>query len=121
MTATIQAIQPYLDQREFELKLSVCEVEAGWFFDRATAPQKAEYTATMASLQGCVGPRWNRERDAAKAKWHAATSAARALYDRTVECLLACGEVSEQLDGEWTAMIDRSRLDAVAEAMVAAE
>lgn len=45
-------------------------------------------------------------RDQAREDWRAATQEARALFDETVACLLACGEVSESLDERWTALCE---------------
>jgi hypothetical protein len=84
------------------------EREAAWYFDRATWPQKAEFDETTHSLLGMTGPRADRARDAARTSWRQSTTAARTLLDRTVECLLETGEVSEELDALWTTLIDRA-------------
>ncbi len=83
------------------------EEEASTHFNRAVAPQKAEYDATMRGLLGMVGPRWDRARDAAKAKWAEDTAAARALFDVTVQEILSEGEMSEATDAAWDALIKR--------------
>ena len=117
MSATVVQLAPYLTEREEGEKIERAEIDAGWYFDKATRAQKAEYDATMRNLIGVVGPRWNRERDAAKAKFAAETAEARALFDRTVESLLETGEVSQELDDEWTALFDLQTVGA----MMAAE
>lgn len=89
-------------------RVSKANEEAGWYFALATKEQKAEYDATMRGLLGMVGPKWTRARDEAKAKFYADTAAARELCDRTVECLLEHGEVSEALSEEWDALIERA-------------
>lgn len=90
-----------------QARVREAEREAGWYFDQATKHQKAEFDATMHGLLGMRGPRWDRARDSARAQWQAATGEARKLLDATVECLLATGEVSGELDEQWTALIDR--------------
>ena len=90
-----------------QARVREAEREAGWYFDQATRHQKAEFDATMHALLGMAGPRWDRARASARAQWQAATGEARQLLDATVECLLATGEVSNELDAQWTALIDR--------------
>lgn len=104
-------------QADYQRRLQNAEQEAGWFMAQATKTAKAEFDATMKGLLGMTGPKWDRARDAAKAKWQADTAEASALCDRTVECLLATGEVSAELDAEWTTLCE---LDAVRKAMEAA-
>lgn len=110
MTASILSFASALTDREYAEKLERCELDANWYFTQATKFQKAEFDATMHSLLGVTGPRWNRARDAAKAKWQASTVEAAALFDLTVECLMQSGEVSSELDDLWTALIDREVL-----------
>lgn len=83
-------------------RVARAEEEAGRYFRDATKAMQAEYDAAMRDLLGMTGPRWDRARAAARAKWDADTAPAKALFDRTVECLLADGEVSDDLDYEWT-------------------
>lgn len=90
-----------------QTRLQAAEHAAGWYFDQATKRQRAEFEATMRALLGMTGPRANRARDCARARWHVATAEARALLDVTIECLLESGEVSTDLDERWTALIDR--------------
>lgn len=85
-------------------RVAKAEQEAGEYFASVTKDQKAEYDATMRSLLGMTGPRWDRARDAAKAAWKVATAPASELYDRTVECILETGEVSEELSTAWDAL-----------------
>ena len=113
---TVLQIEPYLEQREYEAKIERCEIEASWFFNKATAAQKAEFDAEMRSLLGVTGPRWDRARDAAKAKWNADTAEARALYERTVESYMQTGECSGELDDLWSELFDR---EAVSQMMAA--
>ena len=99
-----------------QARVQAAEGEAGWYFDAATKHQKAEFEAAMHALLGMTGPKWDRARDQTKARWQAATLEARKLFDATVECLLASGEVSAELDEAWTALIER---DAAVTAMAA--
>ena len=82
-------------------RVAKAEEEAGWYFARATKDQKAEYDATMRDLLGLTGPRWNRAREAAMAKWRADTAPARELFERTFEELMRDGEVSEATSFAW--------------------
>lgn len=90
-------------------RVACAEEEAGRYFRDATKAMQAEYDATMRDLLGMTGPRWDRARAAARAKWDADTAPAKALFDRTVECLLETGEVSDALDYEWTRLTDPDR------------
>jgi hypothetical protein len=101
---------------EMQVRVQEAETTAGWYFDQSTRPDKAEFDAAMRALLGVTGPRANRDRDAAKARWQGATREARSLFDATVDCLLRSGELSSELDEAWTALIDRR-----ATAMAAAE
>lgn len=85
-------------------RVEQAEITAGWFFDQATKAQKAEWNATLHSLLGMTGPKWDRLRDAARAKWNADTQEARQLFDESVECILSHGEISEELDAKWSAL-----------------
>jgi hypothetical protein len=91
-----------------QARVQQAEREAGWYFDQATKHQKAEFDATMHALLGVTGPRANRTRGAARTRWQQDTAEARALLDATVECLLQSGEVSGELDEQWTALIDNA-------------
>jgi hypothetical protein len=92
---------------EMQLRIREAETTAGWYFDQATRPDKAEFDAALHTLLGVTGPRANRARDAAKAHWQEATREARSLLDATVACLLRGGEVSAELDEAWTTLTDR--------------
>lgn len=85
-------------------RVARAEEEAAIYLNVAKAEAQAGFDATMASLLGVTGPRWNRARDAAKAKFAADTAPARRLYDLTVECILEHGEVSEELSDAWDAL-----------------
>jgi hypothetical protein len=95
------------DAVDMQRRVQVAEKEAGWYFDQATKREKAELDAAMLSLLGITGPRGNRERERARARWRDATAEARTLLEATIECLLASGEVSPELDEQWTALCDR--------------
>jgi hypothetical protein len=99
---------------EMQLRVQEAETTAGWYFDQATRPNKAEFDAALHTLLGVTGPRANRARAAAKARWQEATREARGLFDATVDCLLRDGEVSAELDEAWTTLIDRRAADMVA-------
>lgn len=90
-------------------RVARAEEEAGRYFRDATKAMQAEYDAAMRDLLGMTGPRWDRARAAARAKWDADTAPAKALFDRTVECLLESGEVSDDLDYEWTRLTDPAK------------
>jgi hypothetical protein len=88
-------------------RVQAAETEAAWYFDRATKREKAEFDAAMRSMLGVTGPRADRARDRARARWQDVTAKAHTLLEATIECLLATGEVSAELDERWTALIDR--------------
>ncbi|MDQ8729433.1 hypothetical protein [Bradyrhizobium sp. LHD-71] len=88
-------------------RVRAAEQDAGWYFDQATRRQKAEFDATMHALLGVTGPRANRARDAARTQWQRTTAEAQTLFERTVDSLLATGEVTAELDEAWTALADR--------------
>jgi hypothetical protein len=88
-------------------RVQAAEKEAGWYFDKAVRGEKAEFDAAMRVLFGVTSPRADRERERVRRRWQEATAEPRALLDATVECLLATGEVSAELDELWTALIDR--------------
>src|SRR5262245_44747733 len=94
-------------REEIEARIQGAEKEAAWYFNRATMREKAEFDATMRAMLGVTGPRADRARDRARSRWQNATAGARALEEATIECLLATGEVSAELDVRWTALIDR--------------
>lgn len=91
---------------DMQARVQAAEREACWYFDQATRHQRCEFDAAMHALLGVTGPRANRARDAAKARWLEATAEARTLLDATIDCLLASGEVSAELDEQWTALIE---------------
>ena len=95
------------DAADMQRRVQAAEKEAGWYFDQATKHEKAEFDAAMHSLLGVTGPRANRERERARTRWRDATAEARTLLEATIECLLASGEVSAELDEQWTALCDR--------------
>lgn len=92
---------------EMQQRVQAAEREASWYFDQATKREKAAFDAAMQAQFGMNNPRANRARKRARIRWHDATGPARALLDATIECLLATGEVSGELDEQWTALFDR--------------
>jgi hypothetical protein len=99
---------------ETRRRVQAAEEEAGWYFDRAVRGEKAEFDAAMRSLFGVTGPRADRDRARVRRRWQETTAGAHALLDATIECLLATGELSAELDKKWTALIeaDARRLSA---------
>jgi hypothetical protein len=91
---------------DMQRRVQAAEKEAGWYFDRATKHEKAEFDAAMQVLSGVTGPRANRGRERARTRWRDATAQARTLLEATIECLLATGEVSSELDEQWTVLMD---------------
>lgn len=113
--STIVPIQPYIDERDQQERIEWAEQEAGWFFNKATARQKAKFDQAMDVARGCVSPLWDRKREAARKEWAESTKEASALFDRTVEWFISHGEISEELDALWTAMIVEGALAEAAE------
>ena len=93
---------------EIEQHVQAAETEAAWYFDRATKREKAEFDATMRAMLGVTGPRADRARDQARARWRNVTAEAHTLPETTIECMLASGEVSAELDERWTALFNRA-------------
>lgn len=104
MTATVHSFSAALTQREHEDRVEQAEIAAGWFFDQATKGPKAEFDAAMQVALGMHGHLWRVQRERARAKFRDDTREARRLFDETVECFLAHGEISEELDQKWTAL-----------------
>jgi hypothetical protein len=82
--------------------------EAGFFFDRATAPQREAYHQRLRDLLPYRGPKAERERAEALRKCRFETAEAAGLFNRTRECVLVTGEVSEALSLEWDEIISRN-------------
>jgi hypothetical protein len=95
------------DAADMQRRVQQAEKEAGWYFDQATKREKMEFDAAMRSLLGVTGPKGNRAREQARTRWREATTCARVLLEATIECLLQNGEVSAELDEQWTALCDR--------------
>lgn len=93
---------------EMQQRVQEAEKEAGWYFAQATTREKAEFDAAMHSLLGVTGPRADRAREHARRRWREATADANALLELTIACLLAYGEVSAELDTQWTALFDQN-------------
>lgn len=88
-----------------QARVREAEREAGWYFDRATKPQRIEFDAAMRALLGVTGPRADRARDAGRARWQQSTAEARALLAASIDCLIENGEISAALDEQWTTLI----------------
>jgi hypothetical protein len=92
--------------REASQRLETAERTAGWYFEQATRRQRSAHEAELRPLLGTSGPKWDRAREALRRRFAETTAEAGALFDRTVTCLLATGEVSDELDA-WTALCER--------------
>jgi hypothetical protein len=77
---------------------------AGSLFDLSTRPQKAAFNAAMESVRGIHGPRWDGARTAAHTKWDRDTAAARALYNATLDEIVATGQISDEMAARWDAL-----------------
>lgn len=76
--------------------------EAMKYFADATKIQLQTFTDRVVYLTPYYGsPYWERERNAAKKLYADTTKDARELMERTVDCLIATGEVSEELSSAW--------------------
>lgn len=119
--ANILSFNVALTQRELDEKREQAEIEAGELFDDATKYQAADFKAATSSAEKLFG-HGSRAHEAAirlaKRSWDNNTAEAKALYHRTVERLMAVGEVGDELDALWTELCQR---EAVAQAMQAAE
>jgi hypothetical protein len=89
--------------------------EAQWYFDLATALQRSAYVQRMRDLLPHRGKLAERQRGDALRKVRAETAEAAALFERTRECVLVTGEISEALSLEWDALIARSQMAEAAE------
>lgn len=94
----------YETDADHAARVESAEDQAGWFFAQATKPQRAAYNEAMAGLRLLSGPRYERMREAAKARWTRSTVEASDLFFRTADCLMRDGEVSEALSAEWDAL-----------------
>jgi hypothetical protein len=81
--------------------------EAGFYFDRAVAPQDAAFTEETKAIAHMHGPYWDRKRWALERRWNEATKEARGLFNRTRECVLVTGQVSDAISEEWDRLIAR--------------
>lgn len=103
-------------ERDADLEQAMCraeaEREASWYFDRATARQKREFREAVEAsveLHGHGSQAHEATINLANSQWRHDTAEARALFERTVAHLVEHGEVSDELDREWTALIDPDR------------
>lgn len=101
---TVIAFEPHRTAREEQDRVERAEIAAGWFFNEATKTAKAEFDAALQVALGMRGQKWDIARRAARDKFRDDTAEARALFDETVECFLAHGEISEELDQKWTSL-----------------
>lgn len=104
------------EERDADLALerlrANAEAEARGYFEAATVRQKAEFdlsVATAVRLHGHGSMAHEATINLARAQFKHDTREARALYHRTVDCLLADGEVSDDLDYEWTRLTDPAK------------
>lgn len=88
-------------------RIDAAEQLAGWYFNLAVMPQRTAFKAAMEAARGFTGPRWDRARTAARAKWNRDTEAARKLFEESVEEILATGEVSEATSYRWDELTAR--------------
>jgi len=96
-----------MDYSEEVERLEKCEHEAASLFKIATKPALAAHTRAIVDLEPYHGsPRWTRERDKADRQYQKISKPAWELYKRSVNELMMSGEISEQLDAEWTALRD---------------
>lgn len=86
-------------------RVESAEREAGWYFTRATAPQKAAYDAAMAAIRGLPEPAWSQRKLIADAAWARDTVEAAALFNVSADEVMAAGEVSEETGAKWDALI----------------
>lgn len=94
----------YETDADHAARVESAEDQAGWYFAQATKPQKAAYDEAMAGLRLLSGPRYERMRAAAKARWTRSTVEASELFFRTADEIMRDGEVSEALSAEWSAL-----------------
>jgi hypothetical protein len=85
------------------------------YFDDATAPQREAYSDRMADLAPYRGPMAERRRADALRQFRESTKDAAALFERTAECVMVTGQVSEALSGEWDELAARNVLAEAAE------
>lgn len=93
-------------------RVMTAEEQANGFFAKATVPQNAAFHAAMSRAKALFEkdtPTFNRARDAALAVFRRDTQAARDLFNRTADCIMATGEVSEDLSREWDFLINPAR------------
>ena len=88
-------------------RTAAAEELAGWYFDKATERQRTAFQTAMEDVRGFAGNRWHRARERAHAEWQQHTEDARALFEETVEEILATGQVSEQTGDRWTELTAR--------------
>lgn len=100
---------PHESDAEHALRVESAEEHANDLFRQATVDQSATYHSVLADIRHLSGPRYDRAREAAKRVWRESTQEARNLFNSTADALMATGEVSEELDREWTRLISPAR------------
>jgi hypothetical protein len=85
-------------------RVASAQESAGWYFDQATRPQKADYKRAVAALSNLQGLSHDRALEAANRAWYASTAKARDVFERTFEDLMRDGEVSEETGALWDAL-----------------
>jgi hypothetical protein len=91
----------YESAAEHEARADTAELDAGSYFDRATAAQREAYRLAIIDLAGLYAPRDDRAREAARAAWYAATAAARSLFEISFDEIMRAGELSEATASRW--------------------
>lgn len=92
-------------------RVMTAELEANGLFAKAVVKQKLAFDAAMsrAKALGYAGPKFDRAKADATETFRNDTLAARDLFNRTADCIMATGEVSEDLSREWDFLIDPVR------------
>lgn len=103
-----------------DLDLEVIEVQEAYerardeafpYFAEATKDALQAFTDRVVYLQAYKpSPRWERERSAAKLRYSEATKDARELMERTINCIMETGEISQELDLAWGALTPKVRI-----------
>lgn len=95
---------------DYAERLERAEREAMGWFRSSTREALEAHTRAIVDLQPYYGsPKWARARDAADRAYSAATKPVWALYQPSVDELMATGEISPELDAKWTALRDAVR------------
>ena len=97
--------------QEHDRRVMTAELEANGLFAKAVVKQKLAFDAAMsrAKALGYAGPKFDRAKADATEAFRNDTLAARDLFNRTADCIMATGEVSEDLSREWDFLTDPAR------------